>query len=264
MYVGAAGLDDIARDYTTASWKLVAHRAQAPRDVSMSLARQVFKWRGRASMKAAPAAGVENIAREWDALPGDEIDKGSQLFNFHRARFHGAASIPAALGTWRLAPGQTRSLYKLRMMSARVMDGPRVQLDLVHRLNPGLAAVPFGNPSYNDAYRSMFGAQRVDLTPDRGQLDESRRIRRANASWEACASCVDDGNGDSLEQLVEDALANVVARGDVEEQMTVAYRFLKEHFGSSYDLNHSYSRTFANKVLHLSAMVDMSRKSDWV
>jgi hypothetical protein len=264
VQVGGTGLDDVGRDYTTGSWKLVAKPAEAPEDISVNLAKQVFKWRGRASLKAAPRQGTAGIAAGWDVLPGDELEKGSQLFNFHRARFHGNGAIAAALGAQRMNPGPTRSLYRMRIMMGRIFTAPRVQLEILRRLNPELAAVPFGSAAYNAAYVSMFGDARTDVVPDRDQLVRARERRRDGRKWISCPDC---GSGDAapfdeLVNLVRVALHDLGNDPLLYEVMLPAYRFASEHLGTTYGMNHSYGRTFANKVLHLHAMWRMTQSSN--
>lgn len=263
-FVGGAGLGNFARDYTTGGWKLVAHAASAPEEVSVSLAQQVFKWRGRATMKASPHGGVVGVARSWDNVPGEEIDKGAQIFNFFRARFHGGASIPSRLGALRVSPGLTRSVYRLRLMAGRVLDGPHTQLGLLHRLNPSLAAVPFANPVYNETYAAMYGDARTDLVEDFSQLREAYEKRRAGQRWVPCVECGLSGNrllesADASINLATEALRELGRDPELHELMLPAYRFAVERLGTAFDRRHSYSRTFVNKVLHLHAMWRMVR-----
>lgn len=259
VQVGGIGLDDIGRDYTTNAWQLSPPPEHMVEDVSVSLAQQVFKWRGRASLKASPRKGVVNIAADWSGLPGDLSEKASQLFNFHRARFHGAGSIPAALGAMRMNPGPCRSLYRLRMMVGGIFTIPRVQLEILHRLNPELAAVPFGSASYNVAYKALYGKARHDLEAPEDQLSESRKRRREGKRTVACGECgITSGNVDcSLVDYAMFALAEIGRDPDLYEIMVPVHRFVRDHLGSTYPLSHSYSRTLINKILHLHAMLRM-------
>ena len=258
VYVGGGGLDNFVRDYTSGSWKVVTKPAAGAEEVGVALAQQIFKWRGHASLKAAPAVGVSAIAAGWDDIPGDENDKAAQLMNFFRARFHGGGSIPSRLGALRITPGPTRPLYLLRLMAGRIFDGPRAQLEILHRLNPGLAAVPFLTPKYNETYSTMYGAARTDLTVNLDQLKTASASRRAGQTWVACSDCsheqseTEDRQAATIE-LVHQALRQLGNDPQLRELMIPAYRFAHEHLGSSYPLAHSYGKTFANKVLHLYA-----------
>lgn len=263
-FSSGAGLDDVARDYTTKGWKLTSSPVQAPEEVSIDLARQVFKWRGKATLKATPTSGIRELARAWDSLPGNQAEKASQLFNFHRARFHGGGAIPAALGAWRVTPGRSRSLYQLRLMAGSVVDGPQVQLELVHRLNPGLAAVPYGNTAYNLAYSAGYGEARTDLVGDHGDLRSARQARQANRQWASCAICdthesnSSDRRGASREIALQ-ALHELGRDPLLRDLLVSSYRFATNDLGKTFGLDHSFSITFINKVLHLHAMWRMTQ-----
>lgn len=266
VYVGGSGLDDVARDYVTGAWNIHSSRVQAPKEVSISLAQQVFKWRGKATLKAAPRSGVGQAAEQWDRLPGNEPQKASQLFNFHRARFHGGGSVPAALGAWRLAPAAARSLYLLRLMAGEILDGPRIQIELIHRLDPTLASVPYTSDAYNATYASMYGEPESDIVVDYAQLVRARKLRRSGHEWSRCERC---GQGTvpnkveagSVVDMTLAALRELSKEPLLYELMLPAYRFARDHFGTTYPLSHSYSRTFSNKILHLYAMWQMTRSS---
>lgn len=254
VYVGGAGLDNFARDYTTGSWKLVTQPASAPEEISISLAKQVFKWRGRASLKAAPSAGITPAAGDWDDIPGDELDKGAQLFNFYRARFHGGSSVPAALGTLRMSPGPTRSLYLLRLMAARNLAGPRAQIEILQMLNPTLAAVPFVTPHYNETYTALFGAQQ-DRVADVTQMKEASAARSRDRQWVPCSECTTGGDaGDrsaALIKIARDALHDLGNDARLHELMLPAFKFSSGLLGTTFDMRDSYGKTFVNKILHL-------------
>lgn len=265
VYAGGAGLDNFARDYTTGSWQLVTQAASAPREVAIALARQMFKWRGRASLKAAPHAGITPIAAQWDNIPGDEIEKGAQLFNFYRARFHGGGSVPAALGALRLSPGPTRSLYRLRLMAGRVISGPRAQLEILHRLNPELAAVPFVSSKYNETFSVLYGSARTDLVSNVALPREAASQRRAGQQWTACPACSSASAAEpeesSIIEITQQALRELANDPELNELMLPAYRFATELLGGTYTMRDSYGKTFVNKVLHLHAAWQMSRES---
>lgn len=265
VYVGGAGLGNVARDYSTDGWQLTTAKVASIDEVSLNLARQVFKWRGRATLKAAPAKGIRNIARSWDCVPGDETEKGSQLFNSHRARFHGGGAIPAALGTWRMSPGATRSLHLLRLMAGPLMAGPRVQIDLIHRLDPGLAAIPYGRDSYNHAYSAVHGDLREDLVGDATALAEARERAAAGLDWHSCETCDEPASSPADQRTLADltlqSLRELGRDPSLHEIILPAHRFAIEHLGSTFPMEHSYSRTFVNKVLHLHAMWHLSAES---
>jgi len=266
VYAGGAGLDNIARDYTTSSWQLVAPKVANPQELSLDLAHQMFKWRGRASLKAAPRAGLVAIAELWGQIPGDQLDKGSHLFNFYRARFHGGGANPAMLGVGRVGPGPTRSLHLLRLMSGRVFSVPRVQLEILHRLNPSLAAVPYGDDKYNKAYSAVFGLLRSDLAPDSTKLSGARDRRSAAHRWAACPDCEEpremSNEKVSLIALAEQALRELGNDPVLNELMLPAFRFARDHLGSTYAMDHSYAKTFVNKVLQLHAMWRLTLNED--
>ncbi|MDZ8161540.1 hypothetical protein [Microbacterium aquimaris] len=259
VYVGGAGLGNVARDYSTSGWQLAPARVAAVEEVARNLALQVFKWRGRASLKAAPRAGISSIASAWDTLPGDEAEKGSLLFNFHRARFHGGGAIPASLGAWRISPGATRALHLLRLMAGPLLNGPRVQIDLIHKLNPGLAAIPYGRESYNEAYSAVHGELRRDLRPNPGKLTRARKEATEHLTWVDCETCAatpsrTPASREALATLAHESLRELGRDEDLREILLPAYRFFRDHLGTTFPLEHSYSRTVMNKVLHLHAL----------
>ena len=186
--VGGNLLDNIARDYTTQAWSIQTQPVDEPDEVALHLAQQLFRWRGRATMKPTPLRGIVQGAMNFDKLPGDERAKAARLFDFHRARFHGAAITQGWFGVYRLNPGPTRSLFLLRLMASDVLAPHHVQLELLHRLNPGLAAVPFDSEAYNSSYRRIFGAQRSDLQPDMNTLAAARKRSREHSRQIPCSA----------------------------------------------------------------------------
>lgn len=264
-YVSGSAMDNLARDYSTPTWKITAAPATEPRSVSLHLAKQLFRWRGRASIKPAPSVGLEPIARAWDEFPGDELDKGSQVFNFYRARFHGGGAIPAANGVWRVAPGPSRPFHLLRLMSGRVMSGPGTQIKMIHKLNPELAAVPYAKAVNNEAHAALYGSVRTDLVGNPEQLIRSRKVKRNALRWKPCPECVDVGENsdaaDSLTDLTLSALRDLARDPELNELMLPPFRFAHLYFPSEYGEKHSFGKTFANKVLHLHGMWRLTQSS---
>lgn len=264
-YVSGSAMDNLARDYSTPTWSISATATSDPSAVSVNLARQLFRWRGRATIKPAPAGGVSEVARAWGQFPGDELDKGSQVFNFYRARFHGGGGIPAANGVWRVAPGPSRAFHQLRLMAGRVVAGPGMQIKMIHRMDERLSAIRYAKKVNNDAHEMLFGPVLADLPGDRSQLIRSRRVKQANSTVSPCLVCSPDsgiavGSEDSLVDLVFSALRDLARDPELTDLMLPPFRFAHLYFPSVYNEKHSYGKTFANKVLHLHLMWRLARR----
>lgn len=264
VHVGGTQLGEICRDYVAKGWNLKHTDVRNPDDLVFSLAKQIFRWRGKATMKPTPAAGVEEIGRTWERLPGDEIDEGSQIFNFHRARFHGCGIVPAWFGEQRMNPGPSRSVFLLKMMTSRVFAPYQLQLDLIFRLNPTLARIPYGDEGYNQAFRDAYGIQTLDIQPDRSALDAARARSSVKRSQIPCPACA---TRDTESEIPEKQRCLSVLHGlcqlpELQDILLPAYRWATAHLGSTYPLDHTYCRVFRNKVYHLAYMVDFVNRVD--
>lgn len=261
IYVGGAGLGNIARDYTTDAWGISQARVRSPAELTVALAQTVFKWRGHATMKPAPTRGVLDVASRWEDVPGSMSQKASHIFNFFRARLHGGGRINATMGSWSATPAITRSLYKLRLMVGTLMTGPRVQLELCNRLAPNLASIPYDKASYNRAFSALFGSMRDSMTTDGRELEESRTVSAASTRWIACDVCEQfspsrdrKSSENELIDLALGAISEMSKDVQLSDILQVAERWARNELGVRYGVDHSYGRTFVNKVLHLYAM----------
>lgn len=260
IYVGGAGLGNIARDYTTEAWGVSNLPVSAPEEMTVSLAQTIYKWRGRATMKAAPRSGVLDIARSWEDIPGSGSEKAGHIFNFFRARLHGGGKVSAALGAWTVSPGVTRSLYQLRLMVGSLLSGPRVQLELCRRLAPQLAAIPYDKEKYNRTYSSLFGKMRTMLQTDHEHLLKARIASEANTNWLDCRVCHpnakanDETGRGGLVEMANRAISEMSVDPQLSDILFVAQRWADNQLGVRYGVDHSYGKTFVNKILHLHTM----------
>jgi len=261
--VGGTQLDDIARDYVTKAWAITHEQVDNPEEIAISLVKQVFKWRGRATMKASPYTGVDTIAQAWGDLPGDESEKASQIFNYHRARVHGSGLIPAWFGEIRMNPGPTRSLFLLRLMSARILGQTHAQMNLLNILNPKLAKIPYGDKRYNEEFQHYFGQLSSNILPDRQSLADARATMALNQTTVPCAEC----NFDATQKIDEVEMCMRVLHGlcqkpSLQALLLPVYNWAHEHLGSIYPVNHTYSIVFKNKIYQLAYLVDFVTRSE--
>lgn len=113
----------------------------------------VDKYRGRAILGAdesAMNAVKEVFGKELSLLPGKSpIEKFDLHYLYYRGSLHcnDAWRTDISIPEW--GPLQSKHLFKLKMKTFNKFKSIRLQLDMMNALNPILAAIKYGNESYN-------------------------------------------------------------------------------------------------------------------